>query len=194
MLPRRAASGLVITPYVPPDWADLWTIRFAQLQDAGVVIPTPTAPDPAQPVDAGAPEWDFHHIQQVYLSGRGNFWLARVWGQPIGYVGAQDIGGVIELRRMYVQAAYRRQGVGTALVRTLVDYSAAQGAAAIELWTHADGAGLRLYGTLGFHCVVGPGAEFADVRTRTRYAPQAGEVRMRLDLHHGTLATGSSQT
>jgi hypothetical protein len=95
---------------------------------------------------------------------------------------------------MYVQAAYRRQGVGTALVRTLVDYCAAQGAAAIELWTQAGGAGMRLYGTLGFQCVVGPGAEFADVRTRTGFAPRAGEVRMRLDLPHGTSATCSSQT
>lgn len=124
-------------------------------------------------------------MQQVYLSGSGNFWIARYRDQPIGYVGAQDMGGAIELRRMYVQGAYRRHGIGKALVRELMTYSAAQGVAAIELWTAATGAGMHLYRTLGFQRVDGPGHEFKDVLTRTRYVPGTDEIRMRLDLCHG---------
>ena len=40
---------------------------------------------------------------------------------PVGMVGAQDLGGVIELKQMYVLPGYRRQSVGTLLVRTLIN-------------------------------------------------------------------------
>jgi GNAT superfamily N-acetyltransferase len=113
--------------------------------------------------------------------------------RPIGYVGAQDIGGAIELRRMYVQAAYRRQGVGTALVRALVTSCATRGAPAIELWTSPEGAGEQLYRTPGFRRVAAPGPEFADVRARTRYPAGADEVRMRLDLPRDQLAATASR-
>ena len=139
-------------------------------------------PDRSQKVPDDDPEWDFRHRQQVYLSGSGNFWLARYRDQPIGYVGAQDMGGAIELRRMYVQAAYRRHSVGKALVRELLSYSTRQGVAAIEWWTAATGGGMHLYRALGFRRVNAPGREFEDLLTRTRYTPGTDEIRMRLDL------------
>lgn len=175
-------AQIVIRPFEWEDWATLWAIRFAHLAEHGIVLADTTPPDRFGAVPEDAPEWDFHHIRQVYLSGRGNFWLARAQDQPIGYVGAQDIGGAIELRRMYVRAAYRRRGIGTMLVRALVTYCAAQGAPAIELWTAATGAGKQVYCALGFRHVAGPGREFAEIRTHTRYRPGSHEIRMRLDV------------
>jgi GNAT superfamily N-acetyltransferase len=182
MSPPSDWAPVAIRPFGAGDWAALWAVRFAQLAEAGIVLADTTPPGRSRAVPEDDPEWDFHHIEQVYLGGMGNFWLARAGEQPIGYVGAQDVGGAIELRRMYVRAAYRRHGVGTALVGALLAYCAAQGAPAIELWTAGEGLGSHLYRRLGFRWVEGPGCEFQGGGARTGRAPRAEERRMRRDL------------
>lgn len=173
-----------VKPFVPDDWPALWAIRTAQLAEHGVLLDSTTAiPEyPPQPGIDDRHEWDLCHINLVYLCGAGNFWLARYTGHPVGYVGGQDVGGAIELRRMYVKAGYRRRGVASRLVEALVSHSRAQGIHAIELWTAADGPGRQLYRSLGFRKTEGPGVEYNDVAALTRYTPGADEIRMRLDL------------
>jgi GNAT superfamily N-acetyltransferase len=77
---------------------------------------------------------------------------------------------------MYVRAQYRRRGIGTALVKTLVEHCEARSVVAIELWTAKDGPGRSLYTKAGFRAVgtKGPGFENAPDRP--------DEIRMRLDL------------
>lgn len=122
---------------------------------------------------------DYHKLDSVYLRGAGGFWLAWDKNQPIGHIGAQDLGGVVELRRMYVRPEHRRCGAGSLLVQVLIDHCASQGVSAIELWTGAEGLGRRLYAKHGFRVVEGLGPGFEDVVERTGYTPGDDEVRMR---------------
>jgi len=46
------------------------------------------------------PEMDMERIDEAYLKARGNFWIAWVDDQPVGRIGAQDLGEYVELRRM----------------------------------------------------------------------------------------------
>jgi GNAT superfamily N-acetyltransferase len=164
-------SNLLIKPFRWEDWTALWQLRSAQLAEQGVEMgELPVRPDYDSPY-----ERDYHRIGQVYLTGAGGFWLAWSGDLPVGHVGAQDVGGGVELRRMYVRADYRRRGVGSRLVMTLIEQCARNGVPAIELWTAPHGPGRFLYERLGFQVVGGPGPEFE----RVPLAP--GEIRMRAD-------------
>ena len=182
MADRTTSLVSTVTPFTWADWSALWTIRIMQLAEHGIQLdPTMLSARPQPSLDHPH-EWDFHHLDQVYLCGAGHFWIARCAEQPIGYVGGQDLGGAIELRRMYVNVFYRRRGIGSTLVQALIDRSRAYAISAIELWTAAQGPGRRLYERLGFQVRAEPGAEFADVISRTRYTPGDDEIRMRLKL------------
>ena len=157
-------------------WIPLNILMNARLaEDAGIVLDPDDIPEEPEDTPEGSPEWDTDHIDQVYLSGSGGFWLAWHGDKPVGNVGAQDLGGVVELRRMYVLPEYRRQGVGTLLVCTLIRHCRMAGARAIEVWTAFDGPGRHLYRRLGFRQVAGRGPEFEQ-------ALQREEMRLRLDL------------
>ena len=81
---------------------------------------------------------------------------------------------------MYVRAEYRRRGIGTRLVQTLINHSASSGVRAVELWTAEEGPGRFLYERLGFRQISIPGEEFAEVAPDMPHKP--GEIRLRLDL------------
>lgn len=186
MADHPTSLAITVTPFTWDDWPALWAVRRMQLAEHGIKIDPSTLPDRPQPGTNHAHEWDFHEIEHVYLRGAGHFWLARMAGQPVGYVGGQDVGGAIELRRMYVNESYRRRGIGSALVHALIDRSRAYAITAIELWTAAHGPGRPLYETFGFQLRAQPGPEFADVIVRTRYTPGDDEIRMRLELEHAS--------
>jgi len=174
-------AHITIRPFTWEDWPVLWAVRLAQLAEQGIRLDPASIPQRPMPGIDDEHEWDFHHIDQVYLRAAGNFWLAWVGGRPAGYVGGEDVGGAIELRRMYVKASFRRRGVGTALVRALIAHSHTQGVHAIELWTAVDGPGRRFYHTLGFREIEGPGIEFKVITQATKYMRGYDEIRMRLD-------------
>ncbi len=168
-----------IKPFEWKYWNALWEIHSHHLAEYGIEIDAEPGPS-----DLSSPyEQDFHRIDQVYLSGAGNFWIAWVGDTPVGHIGAQDLGSVIELRRMYVRAEYRRRGIGTRLARTLIEHCITHKVKAIELWTREDGPGLSLYEKAGFRVTRGLGEEFKDVEARTGYSPMPGDVRMRLNLN-----------
>ena len=81
-------------------------------------------------------------VIKPYQSGD---WIAWKNNQPVGHVGAQDMGDYIELRRMYVRKMYRRAGIGTQLVGMLIDHCRQHGIRFIKLWTDPDGPGRLLY-------------------------------------------------
>jgi len=177
-------STITIRPFTMREFRAIWRVHLFNLADQGVFLDHTgilDGPDPNTPKEHG--EWDIEHPDKVYLRGAGNYWLAWDGDLPIGSVGGQDIGGVIELRRMFVRADYRRRGVATALVRSLIEYSRTHGARAIELWTGPDGPGRWLYETLGFRQTTGLGPEFSlENPTLHRYVPSGDDIRMRLDL------------
>ena len=101
---------------------------------------------------------------------------------PVGHIGAQDVGAFVELRRMYVPAAERRRGIGTALVRQILAHAAAHGVAAVELWTEDGGVGQALYATLGFSVVAAPSIAPAELALLLNLTPGESEVRMRHEV------------
>lgn len=182
MKDKQAVKPLSIIPYALNQWKPLWQLRFHQLAEHGIILPPEEIPD--HPLDVGRDdyEWDYHHIAEVYRSGAGGFWLAWWENDPVGHIGGQDFGGVIELRRMYVLALVRQRGIGTCLVQTLLDHCKTQSIKAVELWTEYGGLGYRLYARMGFKMTAEPGEEFSDLFHRTNFVPGEDEIRMRLDL------------
>jgi hypothetical protein len=84
-------------------WDVLWELRIHQLAEDGIMVSSfPSEPDLSSPY-----ERDYHRIDQVYLRGAGNFWIAWLGVTPVGHVGAQDLGAAVELRHMYVRAGFR---------------------------------------------------------------------------------------
>ena len=180
---NRPSPPISITPYQLSDWHILWELRDFQLAESGIIVP-PEDKFPAQPLDVGRDdyEWDYHHIAEIYLSDAGGFWLAWWENEPAGHIGAQDLGGVVELRRMYIRAEYRRRGIASRLVRALLDHCKTRSIAAVELWTREDGVGRKLYERIGFKTTDRPGKEFVNLNYRTNFTPGNDEIRMRFDL------------
>jgi GNAT superfamily N-acetyltransferase len=91
---------------------------------------------------------------------------------PVGQIGAEDKGDYVELRRMYVQMEYRRCGIGTILVQSLINHCLTQKVGSIELWTAEHGLGRILYEKFGFQKAerVGEALDSSD------------QIRMRLAL------------
>jgi ribosomal-protein-alanine N-acetyltransferase len=92
-----------------------------------------------------------------------------------------------ELESVVVRAGMRRQGLGSALCRAVMDWARHQGATAIGLEARAgSGSALRLYGGLGFVAV--------GRRPRYYHEPEEDAILMRCVLAGGTAAGGGHTT
>ena len=57
-------------------------------------------------------------IQDYYGRPGFGFWVVEIDGQVAGMVGLEDVGkGAAEVRRMYVAEEFRRQGIGSKLLK-----------------------------------------------------------------------------
>jgi GNAT superfamily N-acetyltransferase len=175
----KKPTKILVRTFTWQDWETIWNLNTYWLAEQGVIVDGQITPlDFTLPYDErnpNYPEMDIERIDECYLKARGNFWIAWADSEPAGTVGAQDLGDYIELRRMYVRKEYRRLGIGTQLVRALIDHCQNQKASPIKLWTAAGGPGRFLYATLGFQPVKLQGEEF-----QNRYALN-GEIRMMLN-------------
>ncbi len=85
---------------------------------------------------------------------QGRTWIAELGGRPVGTVSAVPEGADLRLRLFYVAEAARGQGIGAALVQTVIDHGRTHGAARVVLATHAEHrAACRLYARMGFACL-----------------------------------------
>ena len=68
-----AQASFEATYFKWADWRALWQVRRRQLAEDGVMVDLADLPE--QPVvdDDAVYEWDFYHMEQVYLSGAGGF-------------------------------------------------------------------------------------------------------------------------
>ena len=87
-----------------------------------------------------------------YVPPRGGLWLATSNTVGIGCVALRPVAeNAAEVKRMFVEAAWRGRGVGRALMDALVAGARARGYAALRLGTLADmTVAQSLYHSLGF--------------------------------------------
>jgi GNAT superfamily N-acetyltransferase len=176
-----ANMAIEIKPFSWEDWYAMWQVQAHHLAEGGIRIDLSAQGPPDftlvyDETNPNYPEMDMERIDEAYLKGRGNFWLAWVDGQAVGFVGAQDMGDYVELRRMYVWDEYRRLGIASLLVQALIAHCRQQQVAAVRLWTESAGPGRFLYAKLGFRQVELEGSELSHFRALQ------GEIRMRLNL------------
>jgi GNAT superfamily N-acetyltransferase len=85
-------------------------------------------------------------------TGKGNFWVARSGDEVVGCIGLLRLeGAAYELRRMYVHAAFRGQGLAQRLLDVALAWASAHGVGTLyletnEQWTAAH----RIYERNGF--------------------------------------------
>jgi N-acetylglutamate synthase-like GNAT family acetyltransferase len=99
---------------------------------------------------------DLVDVYATYCSaGRGQFWIAQQDGKVRGCIGLMRLGRRdFELRRMYVQAAARGQGMAQRLLEVLLDWSKRNAVDAIYLETNEQWhAAHHLYEKNGFAAI-----------------------------------------
>jgi N-acetylglutamate synthase-like GNAT family acetyltransferase len=101
-------------------------------------------------VDNEAPE--LRAPASAAAADNGQWWVVERRGEIVGSVAlVPGEGGSAELRKLYVAAQARRNGLGARLVRVAEDEARSQGAASIMLWSDTRFADAhRLYERLGF--------------------------------------------
>jgi GNAT superfamily N-acetyltransferase len=81
---------------------------------------------------------EINDIQGYYGRPGHGFWVAEIDGVVAGMVGLEDVGkGAAEVRRMYVAAEFRRNGIGRKLLRFVEDKARAMGYERMVLSTSA---------------------------------------------------------
>ncbi len=119
---------------------------------------------------------DLIDIHQTYRqSGTGNFWAVSDDGKIVGCIGALRLASDhYELRRMYVDPAYRGYGIAQRLLETLFEWSARNGVAHLWLETNeAWHAAHHIYEKHGFRPV-----------SRDRLPPEFPVVRVATGFYH----------
>jgi putative acetyltransferase len=98
---------------------------------------------------------DAERMPGPYVPPRGGLWLAVHDGIGIGCVALRPLDeDAAEVKRMFVDEAWRGRGVGRALMETLVAVARERGYATLRLGTLADmTAAQGLYASLGFRPV-----------------------------------------
>ena len=126
----------------------LMQIRLMALLDA----PYAFAGSYAESVQVPADAWN-RRAQRAAAGGREAVFLAETVYEVLGMVGAytpRDT-SVRHVYGLWVDHAARRQGVGRALMDTVINWSTLAGAAAITLWVaESNDPALALYRALGF--------------------------------------------
>jgi GNAT superfamily N-acetyltransferase len=129
-----------IAPWSPADRdAVLAFIVAIQRGEFGIDISAEDQPDLA---DVGG----------AYQAGGGEFWVARTGGEVAGTIAAiRTADDAVALRKMFVAAEHRGDGLAARLMETLVEWARAEGVRTIYLGTTAVmSAAHRFYAKHGF--------------------------------------------
>lgn len=104
--------------------------------------------------------------------------VAETGGEKAGYADMRIIAGEAQIYNIAVAPEFRRQGIGEALLRHLVDTGKERGCRLITLEVRAGNeAAMELYKKLGFH----------EVGRRPGYYAAGGEDAVLMDLETGTV-------
>jgi [ribosomal protein S18]-alanine N-acetyltransferase len=120
--------------------------------------------------------WDAAALERVLALSGGFGHLAWQAGNPVGFILARDLGGEVEILSLGVMPAWRRQGVGRALLDAVIAEAGRRRSGSVVLEVAADNAAARrLYVALGF----------ARVGRRPRYYGGTGDPGDALILRRG---------
>jgi putative acetyltransferase len=87
-------------------------------------------------LDVESEEPDLLAIATAYARRGGNFWVAVNSNEVVGCIGwAPRQQGWIELKKLYVSAAHRRQGIATQLLALVEAAASEHRVTALELWS-----------------------------------------------------------
>ena len=129
-----------IAPWTPSDRDEVLAFIVAiQRGEFGIEITAEDQPDLAD-------------VAGAYQAGGGEFWVARAGGEVAGTIAAIRISeDAVALRKMFVAAAHRGDGLAARLMETLVAWARAEGVRTIYLGTTAVmNAAHRFYAKHGF--------------------------------------------
>jgi GNAT superfamily N-acetyltransferase len=129
-----------IAPWSPADRDDVLAFIVAiQRGEFGIEITAEDQPDLAD-------------VAGAYQAGGGEFWVARAGGEVAGTIAAIRIAGdAVALRKMFVAAAHRGDGLAARLMETLVAWGRAECVRTIYLGTTSVmSAAHRFYAKHGF--------------------------------------------
>lgn len=86
------------------------------------------------------------------VNNRLSYWLvATDEDKVIGYVGSQTVLGETDMMNIAVHPEYRKQGIGTALIRSLIDILESHGSHSLMLEVRVSNApAISVYEKLGF--------------------------------------------
>ncbi len=103
-----------------------------------------------------APHWpavEYNRMLQVIAvsPGRRGAWVAAIGGHMQGFAMATHVAGTAELEAVVTAPMYRRQGIGSMLLASVVAWAATQNATRLLLEARASNRdALALYARLGF--------------------------------------------
>jgi len=116
----HAASGIPVYRAFRPQLADAYAIVSEYYEAVDVMV-----------------REDQQKFEREYFEGEGGLWLATSNGQTIGCIALHELHGfhekIGEIKRLYVQPAFRGKGVAEALLATLETYATARGFRALYL-------------------------------------------------------------
>ena len=94
---------------------------------------------------------DLNEVATYHESNGGKYWVVENAGEIIGGIGYTKAGEVVELKKLYVAATARKNGLGTKLCNLVLDAAKLHKATSIELWSDVKFKDAhRLYQKLGF--------------------------------------------
>jgi GNAT superfamily N-acetyltransferase len=157
------ATGLMIRPFRDRDMAQVRELfitvnRLLSLSDLRDVFDAYIQRALAEEID---------RIPAYYSEHAGSFWVAIKDDKVVGMFGLEATSdGAIELRRMYVDPAARRQGTGWQMLRLAEDECRRQGISRLTLSTsEIQGAALALHKEAGYRLLREETAEVASNKT-----------------------------
>lgn len=104
--------------------------------------------------DADEFERELSGLPGKYAPPKGSLLVAHFAGEPAGCVAMRDLGGVCEMKRMFVPVAMRNRGVGKALANRIIADARVAGYGLMRLDTSIHQLeAMRLYEAFGFRRV-----------------------------------------
>ncbi len=98
--------------------------------------------------------WSENALREELTNANARFFVAAIGDDIAGYIGAHNILGEVYITNVAVNSAYRRKGVGKALVQYLCSYSEAENGDFITLEVRkSNEAAKKLYENQGFGVV-----------------------------------------